>query len=708
MFRYRVISLICLLTLTLGGLWWTWKVPVNLPLPNTTQEISSTQRWELNLGGTWNKFSTLRQAWALETQRISGKTPKYFLTDGEQFQLPASQGFSVATRRFRVPSEWSARAIQFVVSGLKGHATIYLNGVDTLHQIGEIEGSGIRNAIDIPTTAFRYGEDNVLIIQMTASRAQRGSLFSLTWPGLGEITGQVRLQAVVETTLTNPEINVAWQGDDAVVTIETQLIHQTLSESGPWTVSGVLSDGSAEVAQQSLTIKPDGSSKQAVVLKFDVPGVQRWSNQNPYLYQLLLTVSNSRGDQDNLALPIGLRSVALEEGKWQLNQETLAINGSVLSPEREAQLRNAGEVESFLESEHQKGVNLLYFPGFFPDELWLQTADQMGLGIWVEWPVVMVPESRLPKPAEFRAMLTEASRHPSIWAWTIGKGLENGSKTTEFVKVAENLVAPDLAFALKFNTNPIQGLPPERSLMVQGNSLKGSWGQVINEGKAVIKPKPWSQERFVSQVWLGIILILSWMNLRTVSWRYKEIAEKKPKRRLRKAWFWQGWAFQTREATLAGVMTAGLYHIPNDWGPWVSHLWPSLEYIQYQSPWLIWATLSFFFILLRLLQVGMVATHLPDSPNPLGLVYWLERRYRWVVLVALIWALVPFGLPIYTPLAIYFVLNLLFLPFRIRDIHRIGGRYKPFLLLPGLVGVCMILWGISHWADWFFLWHFFM
>ncbi|MFZ3373555.1 MAG: glycosyl hydrolase, partial [Desulfitobacteriaceae bacterium] len=439
MFHYRVITFIGLLSLMLGSLWWTWKAPVGLPLP-ASQEISSTQRWEQDLSGTWDRFSSLRQAWAAETQRVNGKMPKYSLTGGGQFQLPSNQSFSVAAKRFRIPGEWSARTMQFVVSGVKGHAVVYLNGVDNVHQLGEFEGSGVQNLLEIPATVFRYGEDNVLLIQLSASTAQKESLFSMTWPRTGEIIGQVRLQAVVETTMTNPQISVAWIGESAEVTVKTQLIHQTLSENGPWLVSGVLSDGSAEVAQQSLMIKPDGNSNQTVALDFKVPRVQRWSKQNPFLYQLRLTVSNSKGDQDDVALPVGFRSIALADGKWQLNQETLAINGSVLSLEREAQLRNAGEVKSYLESELQRGVNLLYFLGSFPDELWLQTADQMGMGIWVEWPVDRVPESRLPDPAVFGELVSEGSRHPSIWAWTVGKGLENGSKTTAYVKGAEELV----------------------------------------------------------------------------------------------------------------------------------------------------------------------------------------------------------------------------------------------------------------------------
>lgn len=702
MFHSRVIGLIVLLILIVGVCWWNWEVPKGLPLPSA-QEITTTQRWNQDLSGTWDKFSSIRQAWLVEEQRVKGENPKFSLNGGGQFELPSNQGFSVAAKRFRIPAEWSARTMQFVASGVKGHAVVYLNGADTIHQIGEFEGSGVQDIIEIPATAFRYGEDNIILIKLTASEAQRKSLFSLTWPNNGQITGQIRLQAVIGTVLTNPLIEVSWENNKAVVTVTTQLVHYNLAEKSSWSVEGVLSDGSSEVAQDSLVVEADGTSSQTAVLKFDIRDVHRWSSQDPFLYQLHITASNSKGDQDDLAFPVGLRSMTSSEGIWQLNHNAIDVNGRVLSSEKEAQVRNAGEVESYIKSQQEKGVNLLYFLGVFPDELWLQAADQLGMGIWAEWPVGMVPASRLPAAGEFRKLVSAGSRHPSIWAWTVGKGLENSPKTAAFIKEAQGLLTSNLAFDLKLNDFARPKFSPENSILIEGNTLKGTWGQLINEENP--KFLLWPQESLASQVWAFIIIYISWMNLRAIGWRYKEIMEKKPKRRLRQAWLWQNRAFMAREGTLAGIITAAFYHLPNEWGIWLLHLWPSLELIQYQSPWLIWAVLSFILILFRILQVGLISARLPGSPHPLGLVYWLERRYRWVIFVALLWALVPFGIPIYIPLETYFVLNLLFLPLRVRDVHHIGGHYRPLLVLPGVLGIGITFWVITRWADWFFLWH---
>ena len=57
----------------------------------------------------------------------------------------------------------------------------------------------------------------------------------------------------------------------------------------------------------------------------------------------------------------------------------------------------------------------------------------------------------------------------------------------------------------------------------------------------------------------------------------------------------------------------------------------------------------------------------------MALVYWLERRYRFAVFIAIGWALIPWGVPFYLPIIGYILLTFLFLPIRIHDIRRIGG-----------------------------------
>ncbi|TGE32665.1 glycosyl hydrolase [Desulfosporosinus sp. Sb-LF] len=704
MFNRRLMIFIVLFVLTLGALWWYWQRPGGESLHAGQPGISAT-RFTQSLNGSWDEFSSLRQAWTTESERVKGKNDQSFFTAGRLLTLPSSERATVVSKRFQVPGEWSSRTMLLTFNGVQGHANVYLNGITSGQKVGEFEGSGGADALAIPPKAFHYGEDNILVVELAGSSDQRAMFLGSTWPKSGRIVGDIRLEAVVDTIFTPPQVMVTWNETTAQVTLKTNLVHHGFSQEGPWTVYGMISDGSAGVAEQMITVNSkEEADSQPVTLNFTIPNAHRWSMQAPFLYQLHITVSNNQGDIDDLALPLGLRSIALAPGKWVLNDQEIPIKGVALTPQKEYGLRQAGELDSWLKSEQKKGINLVYFIGQLPDELWLQAADRTGMGLWVELPVELIPSNRLPQPDGFQKIIAEKMLHPSIWAWTVGKGLDADALTQTYFRQSAKAVQPDLAFALKTNSAVPTGLPAEQSLTIQGNKIQGAWGQVTVEDPATPNVR-WVREPMAAGIWALLMIVLGWMSIRSVPWRYKEISQKKPRRRLRKAWFWDGLFVFGRVGTLAGLITSGLFRIPIHSSLWFSHLWPGIELLQIQSPWLIWTLLGVLIMLARLLQVGVVAPHLPNAPHSIGLVYWLERRYRWVVFIAISWALLPWGVPFYIPILGYIFLVCVFLPIRIRDIRRIGGHYLPFLWVPGIITSGLLVWVSYHFADWVYLWH---
>ncbi|KJR45706.1 Beta-galactosidase [Desulfosporosinus sp. I2] len=704
MFNRRLMIFIALWALTMGTLWWYWRNVQGESLQAGQSGISAT-RFMQNLNGSWDQFSSLRQAWTTESERIKGINNQSFLTGGKLITLPSSERFRVVAKRVRIPGEWSSRTMLLTMNSVQGHASVYLNGISSSQKIGEFEGSGGADEIEIPAKAFRYGEDNILIIELAGSAGQRATFLGSAWPRSGRITGDFRLNAVVETTIMPPQVRVAWTGTTAQITVESSLQLRGFSQDGPWTVNGVLSDGSAGVAEQTITLEPQEKvDNRPVTLTFSVPDARRWTLEDPYLYQLHLTVTNSKADMDDLALPIGLRTIAFSAGKWVLNDQVIPIMGKALMPQDEYKLRHTEQVEAWLRSERQKGVNLIYFIGQSPDELWLQAADRVGMGLWAELPVELIPSHRLPQPIVFRKNIKEKMLHPSLWAWTVGKGLDSDNLAKTYLQQAVKEVQPNLAFALETTHHSISDFSEEQLLVIQGNNLQGDWGQVTVETPSLPRVL-WVNEAIAAGVWALLMFYLAWMNLRSTIWRYKEIGEKKPKRRLRRAWLWDGLFVFAREGMLAGLVTSGIFRIPIHISPWFSHLWPRIELVQAQSPWLVWEMLTVLFMLIRLLQVGVVSPHMPDAPHAVGLVYWLERRYRWAVFIAIGWASFPWGVPFYFPILGYTALVILFLPIRVRDIHRVGGHYLPFLWVPGIMAGSVLVWASFYVGDWIYLWH---
>ena len=702
MFNRRIIAYLAVLICLLIALWWTWRTPPGVSLNSAQSEF--TYRYTQSLDGNWDSFSSLHQAWTTETERVQGKTNQSFLTAGRVLTLPSSERFSIVAKRFRLPAEWSSRTMLLTLHGVSGHASIYLNGSASPEKLAEFEGSGGNDVVEIPPKAFRYGEDNILIIALDSGLGQRAVLMGSHWPNSGQISGDLSLQAVAETSLTSPQANVAWNGANAVLTLKVQLWHHGFVQAGPWTVDGVLSDGSAGVAEQITTVQPQANADhQAVTLTFTIPGAKRWTTQDPFLYQLHLTVTNSQGDRDDLAFPIGLRTLTFSNGKWLLNDQALLIKGVALAPDQEYAIRNSGKVDSWLESEQRRGINLIYFIGGVPDDLWLQAADRAGMGVWAELPAAGIPSNRLPKAAELQGLSAEKMLHPSLWAWTVGKGLDSDPAAQNYMREAVNVVQPDLAFALKAKPSSETGLPVQQALTVQGNKISGIWGSVQASGSA--GKSDWANEKVAAACWALLMLFLAGMNIRAVVWRYKEIGLSKPKRSLRNAWLWNSWFNLAREWLIGGLLTSVLYSLPTSFSVWFPHIWPGLELLQAQSPWLIWSIAGMIGVLLRLLQVGVAAPHFPDSPHTMGLTFWFERRYYFTVFVALCWAAVPWGVPAYYPLLGYVLLNCLFFPIRFRDVRRMGGHYAPLLWVPGILLGVAVIWGALHYADWIFLWH---
>ncbi|AGA70231.1 beta-galactosidase/beta-glucuronidase [Desulfitobacterium dichloroeliminans LMG P-21439] len=692
MFNRRLYILILTLAITLGLLLWNWHSTPGVLLESASS-LTSVNRWEMDLGGQWKIYPSLRQAWITETD-LEEKGNNSPLTGGEYGLLPSNLDFHVATKAFTVPAEWNARSLMLQINGVYGEGAIYLNGMESSNRIGYVESEGGSSRIQVPVSALRHGQENLLLLEITAPPSQRKTFLGSPYPAKGRITGAVSLQAIMETSIENPQLHSVWEKETALVRVDFQLSHHGFSEYGPWTVQGVISDGSAEVAQIMTQVQADESPVQPVSVTFQIPNGHVWSPEDPFLYQAYLTVSNTRGDRDDIAFAVGLKSLDYQEGSFSLNGQQLAIRGLALSPAKGYELRNRGEVADWLKECKAQGYNLIYFSGDLPDEYWLVEADRVGIGVWTELPSSsMIPAQHLPEPRSWEDWIRVSSLHPSVWAYTSGIGLEYNPQALlkDYEQAVQTMVKPIPAF--NFN-------------LTDEITIQGTWGEIeqpqVNRTTSELL---WPAEQLVSWVWTALLIIVAWSNLVAVNWRYKELQNKKPKRALRIAWFWQCLAMLTREMTIAGLLTALIFNTHVPWAHWIPNQWPIWEGIRLQSPWLIWVMMGSLFVLFRLLQIGVVAPRMPGTPDVMGLAAWLERRYFWNWMVGVLWVLQGWGVPRSVPILAYVAFHILFLPLKIRDTHRVGGRYAAFLWVPGILILILGAVAAFRWEDFFYALH---
>jgi len=123
--------------------------------------VTTVYRVSQNLGGSWESFSSLREAWVYSNE--ANKDDAGFLAEYIQRKsiiLPSNQGFKVAVKHFEVSGSWGTSPIQLVFNGLRGKVRVFLNGIDEVNYLGELEGWGNTCSLDIPPTMFDYRGEN--------------------------------------------------------------------------------------------------------------------------------------------------------------------------------------------------------------------------------------------------------------------------------------------------------------------------------------------------------------------------------------------------------------------------------------------------------------------------------------------------------------------------------------------------------------------
>lgn len=709
----RVAALIIavfLLALILLTLFWQEVPGIEL---YSNSPLTKADRISQDLGGKWDSYASLRQAWSQEN-RIAHNDNGVLtgLIQVNSIVLPSNQGFKVAAKRFRVTGKWGYKTAQLVLEGVYGRAKVFLNGIDEVNYLGEFEGSGGVYNIEISPVRFDFSKDNIIYLELMPGKVQQTKILNWLCPEQGRITGQIRLETVPESTIDLSKTTVSYNKAEQQIIIQANLRHHQSLDYGPWALSGVLKDNGEKIAECLLPLNANGEENQQVELVLNVPEVNLWSINNPYLYELNLVLSNSRGDFDRVQMPIGVRESSYTNGKWFSNSEEVNVNGRILTVAQEYKIRNASNIEDFLISMKSKGVNVLYCMGFFPDEGWLYAADRLGIGIWLEIPMNLTAREKILTIAEMEEIILISERHPSVMAWTAGKGLEPSPQTSGYLQEAAKRLSNKPVYLLLLPGQ--QASAEEMEIIMTENGIEGVWGKAdyiedsgLREmgaaGNASSNEEgylTWQEERFAAISWLVWLIFLSFNTLQSTSWHYNALFNPNPKRKIRRALFWSCLGFISRMTTLGAVITSLLFRASLERYPWLPYDTSMLTILKSQNPFLLWLFISFSLVLIKLLQTGLAVSSFPMHPGTLDLTCWLERRNSWIVLIGASWVALVVGIiPWYIPPLLYIVVSTGLVPLRVRDVWKVKGKYSYLFLLPLTVLALAVTASFYHLGD---------
>lgn len=706
MFKRFTIIFVTLFIFSILFLSFAWRSHTGLETYSSTP-VTKVHRISQDLGGRWNSYPFLKQAWAREEILNKNEGMATGLKQTKSIVIPSNKGLHVIAKQFKVSSQWSSRTSQLVLEGVYGEARVYLNGIDDIHYIGQVNGMGGTHKLEISAARFDFSQDNIFFIEFLPGTVQKEKLFGWIWPSQGRITGQMKLEAVPETTLDASNLSFSYNNSTKRLIVTTVLNHHQSLDKEPWVINAVLKDNEQKIAENLLPVSSNGMYVQEISLIFDLPNPIFWSIDNPFLYYLDLSVINSRGDIDSVQIPLGISQLAQESGKWMLNNQVIDIQGLVITQEDDYQIRNRQLINHWLKEVKDDGINLIYFMGFFPDESWLYAANDIGIGIWLELPVNMVPNNRIPEPINYASIVRVNTRHPSVMAWTAAKGLENTQASENYLKKAKQMLANKPVYHLAY-TPHAEAVRLADNIQLTPEGFEGLWGSVqFNQHPLGIETNNthgWEQEKTAAVLWFIWLVFISVQNLRALNWKYSELFYVSPKRTVREASFWRCVSLLSRMGTIGGVITAVLYRLSLDIPPWLPYDLDVISVLQGQNPFLIWLFVSMFLLVWRLLQVGVAAPAFPNNPSSLGLASWLERKYGWVFIVGLAWILTFYKIAYYVPLFVYFLLWLAFLPVRVRDVWQIQGKYSYLALVPFTICAVALIVCLWYWQDFLYVW----
>jgi len=320
-------------------------------------------------------------------------------------------------RTFEVPVAWQARRIRLHVGACDWRTRVWIN--DTL--VGQHLGGSAPFVFDV-TDTLRPGKNTVVIhafddtrsgLQMCGKQSQKEKSHGCVYTRTTGIWQTVWLEGVGESYVR--QFSAVPDPKNERVVINAEVVGRS---------QGVVLTAAARAGGKVVATarSPADWRHTSVVLK--IPKPRLWSVDDPFLYDLTLTLSRDGKTIDSLTSYVGLRTVSIEGRAILINgkpvfQRTVLDQGfypdGIWTAPTDAALKRDIELSKAAGFNGARLHQKVFEPRF------LYWADKMGYLVWGELPNWGAdnrrPEVNLPILDEWVELLARDRNHPSIIGW---------------------------------------------------------------------------------------------------------------------------------------------------------------------------------------------------------------------------------------------------------------------------------------------------
>lgn len=346
-------------------------------------------------------------------------------------------------RTFQLPEEWSGRRVYIVFDGVESAFHLWLNG----NWVGYSQDSRAPAEFDIS----KYVQPGRNLVAVEVYRWSDGSYLEDQdfWRLSGifrDVFLVARTPVHVRDFFVRTELENGYGDALLKVTVKVRnLGNDVRSPSLEGLLLDRLQEGGQVIARMSASTPClAAGAESTMLLRALVRAPQKWSAESPYLYLLLLTLTDGDGRVlEVVPCRVGFRSVEIRKGQLLVNGAPVLIKG-VNRHEHDPDTGHYVTVESMVHDivlMKRFNINTVRTSHYPNAPIWYDLCDYYGIYVINEANVESHgmgydPERTLANRPEWRAahldritrMVERDKNHPSVIVWSLGN--EAGDGTT--------------------------------------------------------------------------------------------------------------------------------------------------------------------------------------------------------------------------------------------------------------------------------------
>ena len=350
---------------------------------------------------------------------------------------------------FNVPPNWKGRQVLLHFDGVDSAFYAWVNG----KKIGYSEDS--RTPAEFDITAHLKAGSNLLAVEVY--RFSDGAYLEDQdmWRMSG-IFRDVYLWATPEQHLRDFEVktNLDDQYRDATVVVKASLANSS-EKAAKVTVTAALFDaaGAAYGKPATSTMEAGGKSETAGEIAIPAVNPRKWSAEDPYLYQLLLTVKSPAGNVlEVIPQKVGFRRVEIKGGRFLINGKAILVKG-VNRHEHSEETAKFVPVESMIKDiklMKQFNVNAVRTSHYPNSPVWYELCDRYGIYVMDEANIEVHHygndvRNRLTNDKDWQTayldrverMVERDKNHASVVIWSMGNESGDGQNAAGCLSMDE-------------------------------------------------------------------------------------------------------------------------------------------------------------------------------------------------------------------------------------------------------------------------------